>query len=68
MFADNNDGGVRYHDGIITRVYKDGDLTMVDGTYATTEPKWHKSYCYKWTMKMEDLRVTSNVLDALQAN
>ncbi|XP_048580168.1 uncharacterized protein LOC116604300 [Nematostella vectensis] len=69
----NNAGGGRFHEGIITNVRKDASgVTVYDGHHTKGEEdgKWvtYKGYSYEFfDMKLEDLRIAPNAMDALMA-
>ena len=69
----NNSGGIRYHQGRITRVYKDfAGMKRYDGVHTKGEKdgKWvtFKDYSYEFKgLKLKDLRVSPNIYDILNA-
>ncbi|KAJ7352717.1 hypothetical protein OS493_034322 [Desmophyllum pertusum] len=71
--AGNNIGGMRFHQGIITRVYKDSSgIWRYDGhhTKGETDGKWvtYKDYDYDFNgIPLEHLRIAPNAMDALMA-
>lgn len=69
----NNEGGVRYHQGKITKIYKDSsDVTRYDGvhTKGSDDGKWvsYRGYEDKFkNLQLDDLRLSPNAMDALMA-
>lgn len=71
--AGNNTGGVRYHEGVVTRVYKDSSgFWKYDGhhTKGDEDGKWitYKDYNYNFNgVPLQMLRIAPNAMDALMA-
>lgn len=69
----NNSGGMRFHQGIITRVWKDSSgLPQYDGhhTKGADDGKWvtYREYQYNFTgIPLTSLRIAPNAMDALMA-
>ena len=69
----NNTGGVRYHQGKVTKVYKEeSGQTLYDGVHTKGENdgKWitYQRYNYDFTgMRLKDLRIAPNAMDAMMA-
>ncbi|XP_068689361.1 uncharacterized protein [Montipora foliosa] len=69
----NNTGGMRFHQGIVTRVWKDmAGVPQYDGHHTKGEDdgKWitYKGYNYNFTgIPLENLRIAPNAMDALMA-
>lgn len=69
----NNTGGIRFHQGIVTRVWKDpSGVTRYDGhhTKGDEDGKWvtYSGYQYNFQgIPLEKLRISPNAMDALMA-
>lgn len=69
----NNTGGMRFHQGIVTRVWKDpSGVSRYDGHHTKGEEdgKWvtYKGYSYNFSgIPLENLRIAPNAMDALMA-
>lgn len=69
--ADQQTGGIRWHQGKITRVYQANDgTTLYDGCHTKTEAdgKWvtYKGYSQRFTgLKLEELRNGANIFDVI---
>jgi len=69
----NNIGGMRFHQGIITRVYKDSTgVCRYDGhhTKGEADGKWvtYRDYNFNFTgIPLQNLRISPNAMDALMA-
>ena len=69
----NNAGGVRYHQGRVTKVYKNNSgVIHYDGvhTKGDIDGKWitYQGYNYQFSsMRLKDLKISPNAMDAMMA-
>ncbi len=69
----NNEGGKRYHEGVVTLVKRDGDKYTYSGhhTRGEVDGKWvtYQGYSYEFLdVPLEELRVAPSAMDALFAS
>lgn len=67
----NNTGGVRYHEGIITKVTTTDDNILIDGhhTRGEADRKYcsYKGYAYEFHgVSLNNIRLAASALDTLQ--
>ena len=69
----NNKGGVRYHEGIVTSIQKEGGQVLYSGhhTKGAEEGKWitYQSYSYEFRdLTLSQIRIAPTALDALHTH